>query len=137
MESLLNCLSYIDPDDYDTWVKVGMGLKHEGYSCSDWDMWSSGSSKHKPGECEKKWNSFNENNSGEIVTGGTIYQMARENGYEPPSQAFGWDDEVNEIGLDYKILEPDFVKEKELPKMKGKPIDDIREYLNLLFDESD
>lgn len=139
MESLLNCLSYIDPDDYDTWVKVGMGLKHEGYSCSDWDMWSSGSSKYKSGVCEKKWNSFNENNAGEVVTGGTIFQMARDNGYKPDrsDQAFGWDDEVNEIGLDYKILEPDFIKEKELPKMKGKPIEDIREYLNLLFDESD
>lgn len=137
MESLLNCLPYIDPDDYETWIAVGMALKHEGYSCSNWDAWSAGSNKYKAGACEKKWKSFNETNSGEIVTGGTVFQMARDNGYRGSDQAFGWDDEVNEIGLDYKIIDPGFVKEQALPGMKGEPIDDLREYLHLVFHESD
>lgn len=137
MESLLNCLSYIDPDEYQTWVTVGMALKHEGYSCSDWAAWSSGSAKYKHGICEKKWNSFNETNSGEIVTGATIFQMARDNGYRGSDQAFGWDDEVNEIGLDYKIIDPGFVKEQKIPEMQGEPVDDLREYLHLLFQKSE
>ena len=137
MESLLNCLPYINPDDYETWITVGMALKHEGYSCSDWDAWSAESTKYKAGVCEKKWKSFNETNSGEIVTGGTVFQMARDNGYRGSDQAFGWDDEVNEIGLDYKIIDPGFVKEQALPGMKGEPIDDLREYLHLVFHESD
>lgn len=137
MESLLNCLPYINPDDYETWITVGMALKHEGYQCSDWDSWSAGSNKYKTGACEKKWKSFNETNSGEIVTGGTVFQMARDNGYRGSDQAFGWDDEVNEIGLDYKIIDPGFVREQALPAMKGEPIDDLREYLHLVFHESD
>ena len=138
MESLLNCLNYISPDDYDVWTKVGMALKHEGYALSDWDLWSQGSPKYKQGQCEKKWKSFNELNSGEIVTGGTIYQMAKDAGYRPPeSQSFGWDDEVEEIGLDYKIIDPGYVKEKTLPAMTGKPIDDLREYFNLLFEKNE
>ena len=136
MENLLNCLPYINPDDYETWITVGMALKHEGYSVDIWDSWSAKSTKYKPGVCEKKWNSFNETNAGEIVTGGTIIQMARDNGYKP-DLAFGWDDEVNEIGLDYRIIDPSFVKEQQIPSMKGKPIDDTREYLHLLFHESD
>lgn len=137
MESLLNCLPYINPDDYKTWITVGMALKHEGYQCSDWDSWSAGSNKYKTGACEKKWKSFNETNSDEIVTGGTVFQMAKDNGYRGSDQAFGWDDEVNEIGLDYKIIDPGFVKEQALPGMKGEPIDDLREYLHLVFHESD
>ena len=137
MENLINCLNYIDPDDYETWITVGMALKHEGYNCSDWDTWSAGSTKYKPGVCDKKWNSFNETNTGEIVTGGTIWQMAVKNGYQPPTQAFGWDDEVNEIGLDYKIIDPGFVKEQSVPPPKEEPIDDLREYLHLIFEESE
>jgi len=137
MESLLNCLNYISPDDYKTWIDVGMGLKHEGYSLEVWDSWSRGSSKWKEGLCARKWNSFNENNAGNIITGGTIYQMAKDAGYSPLSGSFGWDDEVEEIGLDYKIIDPNFVKEQEIPAMQGKPIDDLREYLHLLFHESE
>ena len=137
MERLTDLLSYIDPDPYETWVTVGMALKHEGYAVSDWDAWSMGSSKYRPGACERKWRSFNEANSGEIVTGGTIYQMAKDNGYTPPSMAFGWDDEIDEIGLDYKIIDPGFVKEKTVPEMKGEPIDDLREYFHLMFKESE
>ena len=136
MERLTECLKYISPDDYDVWTKVGMALKHEGYTVDDWDAWSSGSRKYKQGECEKKWNSFGRD-GGDIVTGGTIYQMAVENGYEPPPQAFGWDDEVEEIGRDYKIIDPGYVKELTIPKMQGDPIEDTREYLNLIFEKDD
>ena len=40
--SLLELMEYIHPAelDYQEWVNVGMALKHEGYSVSDWDHWS-------------------------------------------------------------------------------------------------
>ena len=137
MDRLTDLLDYISPDEYETWTIVGMALKHEGYSISDWEAWSTRSAKYKVGECQKKWGSFNETNTGQIVTGGTIYQLAKDGGYTPPSQAFGWDDEVDEIGRDYKIIDSGFVKEQTVPKMQGKPIDDTREYLNLLFEKDD
>lgn len=74
-------LDYINPAelDYQEWVNVGMALKHEGYSVSVWSDWSAKDPKrYHPGECEKKWSSFN--GTAQPVTGGTIVQMAKENG---------------------------------------------------------
>lgn len=36
---LKELIKYIDPAacTYSEWVEVGMALKHEGYSCDDWD----------------------------------------------------------------------------------------------------
>ena len=71
MEKDLNeLLEYIDPSSlsYQEWINVGMALKHEGYSASDWDKWSSNDSRYHPGECYKKWDTFNEG-ALSIVTG--------------------------------------------------------------------
>ena len=40
--NLIELLEYIDPVmlTYQEWVNVGMALKHEGYTASDWDNWS-------------------------------------------------------------------------------------------------
>ena len=57
---LLEILNYIDPSflDYQEWCCVGMALKFEGYTASDWDSWSQRDSKryHK-NECYRKWDS--------------------------------------------------------------------------------
>ncbi|MEJ9207565.1 PriCT-2 domain-containing protein, partial [Paenibacillus larvae] len=39
---LVALLEYIDPSylSYQDWVAVGMALKYEGYTASDWDDWS-------------------------------------------------------------------------------------------------
>ena len=77
LDRILECIS---PDvSYDEWLKVGMALKHEGYDVGVWDSWSSGSSKYKPNDCIKKWDTFKE--SGDIVTGGTLIQMAKDYDY--------------------------------------------------------
>lgn len=81
MDSLIDKLSYIDPDPYDQWLTVGMSLKHEGYGWETWDEWSRGSPKYKEGVCERKWRSFNEQNAGEPATGGTIDHLARLGGW--------------------------------------------------------
>ena len=80
---LLEILNNIDPSllDYQEWCNVGMALKYEGYTASDWDYWSQRDSKryHK-NECYRKWESF----TGSGVTGGTIVQYAKNQGWVPP-----------------------------------------------------
>lgn len=78
---LLEKLSYIPSDDYDTWLTVGMALKHEGFGWEVWDEWSRSSTKYQEGVCERKWRSFNEQNAGEPATGGTIDHLARLGGW--------------------------------------------------------
>lgn len=59
-------LSRIDPGSlsYDEWLNVGMALKHEGYTASDWDKWSQqDTSRYKAGECFTQWESFGHSNN--------------------------------------------------------------------------
>lgn len=93
---ITECLKYIDPAalDYQTWVNVGMALKHEGYSCGIWDEWSRPDSRYHSGECAKKWESFN--GASNPVTGATIVQLAKERGMPSrEDRAFSWDDEIS------------------------------------------
>lgn len=61
----------------DEWVKIGMGLKCEGYEPEVWDEWSAkDSDRYKPGECSTLWNGFN----GDGVTGGTVAMICKEHG---------------------------------------------------------
>ena len=98
MSELLEILDHINPAllDYQEWVNVGMALKDEGCSCSDWDRWSRKDAlRYHPGDCEKKWQSFN--GSAAPVTAGTIIQYAKNQGWQPSrgSRIFDWDDEIN------------------------------------------
>ena len=135
MQKYLDALKFISPDSYEDWLNVGMALKHEGLGVDVWDQWSRGSVKYREGECARKWASFNETNGGEPITGGTLIAMAKRNGWTPTSQAFGWDDEVNEPGRDYKIVDSAYVSEERipLPAKNYDPAADMREYLSLLF----
>lgn len=135
MTNVTELLKYISPDDYDTWMKVGAALKHEGHSVDLYRDWSMGSSKYKEGDCEKKWRSFNENTS-TIVTGGTIYQMAVEGGYKPEK---GEALDLNELWLDEAIVDPAFVASEAVPGV-GRNYDDkgdMLEYLTELFQPDD
>lgn len=89
-QRLITALDYINADDYDTWIKVGMALKHEGLPLAIWEGWSRRSTKHVEGECSAKWKSFNEDNAGQPVTGGTLLMMARQNGYTGSGSFTGW-----------------------------------------------
>ncbi len=142
--NLLEVLNHIPPSqlEYQEWVNVGMALKHEGFSCSDWDSWSSMDSRHKAGECEKKWKSFNES-AGAVVTGGTIYEYASRFGFSPKSnetQIFAWDDEISYDGdtivKDSAWLDTSAVV--ETPKDdEFDGVDQLRKYLQALFKPSD
>ncbi len=55
---LLMALTYISADEYNTWIKIGMALKSGGIDFEVWDGWSRTSLKYVPGECDRKWATF-------------------------------------------------------------------------------
>ena len=109
MDNILEALNHINVADlsYQEWINVGMALKAEGYDCSVWDEWSRNDSRYKANECERKWATFT--GSSNPITGGTIVQMAKANGYTPhPFVGDGyldWDDviEYDGDGITYEI----------------------------------
>ena len=131
-------LKYISPDNYQDWIKVGMALKHEGYPLSLWDQWSSGSSKYRPGECERKWRSFSDHSS--MVTAGTIIRMAKENGYDP-NGTLKWDDPICDPNCSSKPAgtptaeapSPAATQKHVIPHMAGNPLDHLKTFLTEMF----
>lgn len=139
--NLLELLEYIDPASlsYQEWVNVGMALKHEGYTVSDWDSWSSkDSGRYHPGECAKKWCTFNENTM-TIVTAGTIVKMAKDNGWMPYSTKEDYELDWNAIISDEQIIiDQDWIEGKEVREPRlWNPANEIIKYLETLFDSTD
>lgn len=78
----LSFLECIPPDDnYGNWLKVGIALKNEGIPLHVWETWSRRGSKHKAGECQKKWDGFRVDGNCRL---GTAIHIAKGYGYEPP-----------------------------------------------------
>lgn len=131
MENILEALKYINVSSlsYQEWVNVGMALKAEGYDCSVWDDWSRNDKRYKAGECERKWRSFN--GSSKPITGATIVQMAKDNGYIPHSFSgdgcMEWNDviEYDGDGVTYEI-------QKTLT-----PTEQLIAYLETLFEPNE
>ncbi len=89
--NVLEALEALDPSrlSYDEWIEVGMALKAEGHPCSVWDDWSSRDrDRYIPGDCEKRWQSFNSTGVG----GGTIVHLAQTYSNYTPVRALSWDD---------------------------------------------
>ena len=140
---LLPLLNYIDPAtlSYEGWLSVGMALKHEGYTAADWDNWSQNDSRYKKFECFKKWDTFNEE-AGTIVTGATITQLAKENGWVSQSSydsenahELGWTDTIDR---DYRVINKDWIEGKEIHEPTiWNPVQEIIKYLETLFEASE
>ena len=135
--NLTEILEYIDPStcSYQEWINVGMALKHEGYTVSDWDMWSMKDvNRYHSGECAKKWATFQ--GSSAPVTAGTSIQMAKENGYhyENVSAELDWDSEIGSkdelVVVDRNWLER---SEIHIPE-QWNPTEQIITYLETLFE---
>lgn len=133
---LLEILNSIHPGelDYQEWVNVGMALKHEGYTASDWDNWSRrDAARYHSGECFRKWGGFHGSSS--PVTAGTIVQMAMERGWMPerdPGHELGWDDEISREGV---VLDSGWVEGKEVMEPEHwDPTHEIVRYLETLFE---
>ena len=135
--NLTEILEYIDPStcSYQEWINVGMALKHEGYTVSDWDMWSMKDvNRYHSGECAKKWATFQ--GSSAPVTAGTIIQMAKENGYhyENVSAELDWDSEIGSKD-ELVIVDKNWIERSEIhiPE-KWNPTEQIITYLETLFE---
>lgn len=138
---LLTLLPYIHPGElnYQEWVNVGMALKEAGYSASDWDTWSRNDSRYRPGECEKKWNTFQ--GCATPVTGGTLVQMAKDRGWRPsfddgPGCELGWDSVIG--GRDGVLVDAAWLEGKEICEpAEWDPVKDLTLYLETLFEASE
>lgn len=78
--SIEAALSYIDPQDRHTWVRMGMAIKSElGDSGFDvWDQWSQTASNYRRGVARQQWKSFK---VGGGITIGSLYFAAQEAGW--------------------------------------------------------
>lgn len=139
---LLSLLPYIHPSDlsYQEWVNVGMALKEAGHDVSSWDDWSrTDSSRYHPGECERKWRTFN--GAASPITGGTLVQMAKDRGWRPsydsgPGYELGWDSIIG--SKDGVVVDRGWLEGKEIQEPSNwNPVADLTKYLQTLFDISD
>lgn len=80
----LNMLAVIPVADLsrDEWLHVGMALKNNGNTVSDWGQWSRNDDRFKEGECEKLWSGF----TGTGLTIATIHDIAKRYDYKEPSR---------------------------------------------------
>lgn len=138
---LIEILEHVDPSilDYQEWVNVGMALKEEGYTAADWDEWSAkDSGRYRQGEAFKKWDSFQGNSS--PVTGGTIVQLAKEQGFQ-----FGFDDaDYHELDWndtiqdDLVVVDRNWIEGKEIqPPRNFDPTRELIKYLETLFEAAE
>lgn len=94
-DEIKEALTFIDADcAYDDWRNVGMALRWQGDRTMEsdqafhlWDTWSQGAPKRYPtgkNEMTKLWNSFRSTRNS-LITLGTIYHLAKENGWVRPA----------------------------------------------------
>lgn len=141
--NLREILCFIDPSvlSYQEWVNVGMALKEEGYSAEDWETWSSrDAGRYHPGECIRKWGSFQ--GTGKPVTGGTLIQMAKEQGWQPPEREAGreldWDDTISREKNNLVVVDKNWIEGKEIREpVKWDPVKELITYIETLFSTDD
>lgn len=136
---LNEALTFIDPADldYQTWVNIGMALKHEGYSVSVWEDWSRRDfNRYHAGECANKWESFN--GSANPVTGATIVQLAKDNGmtFAGEGHILEWDDYIERD--DHVIVDKKWLEGREISSPAvWDPAQQIITYLETLFEQNE
>jgi len=85
-------------DDYDIWITIGQSLHSLDDSMLDqWDEWSKQSDKYQPGECQKRWKTFDK---GGARTLGSLIHHAKEAGWQPPQDYKSMNKELDEETLD-------------------------------------
>lgn len=134
--NILEVLEHIDPSllDYQDWINVGMALKEEGCMAADWDAWSRrDAARYHAGECYRKWGGFH--GSPSPVTGGTIVQLAKDQGWEPEpgGRELDWDDTISDergIVVDQNWIEGQEIREPE----EWDPAAQLIKYLETLFE---
>lgn len=124
--------------NYQEWLNVGMALHQEGLPCSLWDDWSRDDNRYHPGECERKWGTFG--NGETRVTMGTVWQMARDYGWDPVSnvKVYGFDDMITVDGEPVDTSGWHHEETQQLPPPPAtvgyNAAKDITDYLSLVFE---
>ena len=134
--------TYVNPAEltYQEWVSVGMALKKEGYTASDWDSWSKADTRYKRGECFRKWGSF-QRDDGDAISGGTIVEYAKRGGFSPAvatNSAMDWDSTITVD--DYQVIESGWLEEREVEEPADgawDPVQDLIVYLQTLFQSTE
>ena len=128
---LLEVLDYIEPAElsYQDWINVGMALNYEGYDVSVWEEWSRRDpGRYHAGECARKWRTFS--GSSAPVKGGTLVQMARDQGWTPLADLgtpLGWDDAIASEGV---VIDSNWIEGKEVEEPgRRDPVKDLTLYL--------
>ena len=138
-DRMFDLLDAIDPQalSYEEWLQTGMAIQHEGGTAQDWDAWSRrDAARFKEGECGRKWAGFR--GSGTPVTGATLTEFARRQGWSPPvkagtDRALGWDD-VIETGDALKVIDVDWLEDADLQSPDSfDPVKELSTYLTALF----
>ena len=137
---LRELLSHIDPGlcTYQEWCSVGMALKEEGYSVADWEAWSlRDSGRYHRGECARKWETFR--GSASPVTGGTIYQMAVSQGWQPErGYELDWDSVISSDGPEGVVVDKNWVEGQDVQEPKAwHPAQQLITYLETLFESGE
>lgn len=93
-----------------------MIIKVENGTAAMYDAWSQRDpDRYHPGECEKKWKTFNRDDA----RLGTLIDLAISKGWEPAQKskavALGWDSEIGP-GESRKIVDPNWLSDEELPE---------------------
>lgn len=144
-EELRDMLDYIDPAScsYDEWVAVGMAIHQEGGTAEDWENWSAtDAGRYHKGECYKKWGTFHGGAKGEIVTGGTLYEMACRGGWTPGGKgtALMWDDVIGGGRQDGVVVDHEWIEGEDIQEPddeKWNPVQEIVTYLSALFESTE
>ncbi|OLP05555.1 hypothetical protein BLL52_3223 [Rhodoferax antarcticus ANT.BR] len=82
-------MAAIPSDDRDIWVRIGLALRQSlgtetGYKL--WLTWSKKSTKFDEHDAEATWHSFKDQAVGASVTLGTVFYVAKENGWIDPQR---------------------------------------------------
>lgn len=134
---ILEVMEHIDPSrlDYQEWVNVGMALKEEGHTAADWDAWSRrDAGRYHPGECFRKWDTFR--GTLQPVTGGTIVQMAKDQGWQPETgHELDWDDTISDERV---VVDKNWIEGREVEEPETwDPTAQLIKYLETLFESSE
>ena len=135
IEEALNSIPVAEIDR-DTWLKMGMGLNHEGIDVSVWDKWSQNDSRYHEGECYRLWEGFKRTNN--PITGATIIKTAQGYGWNGGGGniSLEWDEEIEfdgdtEDAKSYSLKQPETSTYTE--SIEWNPTEQLKQYLQILF----
>jgi len=87
LRSALTAIPLSHFGDYQRWLRLGMCLRNlDDTGLELWDEASQRCSKYRPGECRKKWDTFDPLGK---LTYRTVLRLAKDNGWKPPARKKG------------------------------------------------